>query len=584
VSQTLYRKYRSQRFADIVGQASVVRVLQNSIVRERLNHAYLFCGPRGTGKTSIARIFAKALNCLNPQDGDACGVCDVCKDIATGNAVDVIEIDAASNRGIDDIRDLRERVAYAPLELKRKVYIIDEVHMITPQGFNALLKTLEEPPSHVIFCLCTTEANKLPITILSRCIRFDFQRLPLDALAAHLEGIAQAENFTLEPGCGLKLARLAEGSARDAISLLDQLTVFCDSNITSADIDELFQLGDPAQVRGVVDSVLAGSSHDAIAAWENMLARGVDAGTFLLQLADELKARYLEAGTLQAKTALEAIWQGLNLLKYDNFPALLVELTLIQAAAGPTASAVAPQQQSSEPQRRPVDNSPSPAQRVAQLQREQRSAPHVPVRAEAIPQRPAATPPRVEPIQVHSPRVEATPVATVTPSPVRETAVQPAAPLPVGDAELLEAYRDKVLSIRQTTWVLLREGVRAVRSDNRLTLFFEERARPAYAFANTDSNLAILRDAARQLFGQHTVIELRREGEVYEAPQQEPTAESSTTNEARPTAPETLAAGTGSAEALESSSANGAGERLATFDDALRIFGGAEAGENNEAS
>jgi DNA polymerase-3 subunit gamma/tau len=563
VSQTLYRKYRSQRFADIVGQAPVVRVLQNSIVRGRLNHAYLFSGPRGTGKTSIARIFAKALNCLNPQDGDACGACDVCKDIAAGSAVDVIEIDAASNRGIDDIRDLRERVNYAPLELRRKVYIIDEVHMITGPAWNALLKTLEEPPSHVIFCLCTTEANKVPITILSRCIRFDFQRLPLDALAAHLESIAKAENFTLEPECGMKLAKLAEGSARDAISLLDQLTVFCDECITSADIDELFQLGDPSQVRVVVDSLLDGSSHDAIEAWEKMLARGLDAVTFMLQIADELKARYLSDGTAHAKRALEAIWQGLNLLKYDNFPPLLVELTLIHAAGG--ASTVAP----AEPPRR-VDNSPSPAQRVAQL----RPPPTVQART-ANPEplvQPAVTPP-----DITQPDVQ--------PQPARAEAPRhsPAPPSVKGDDELLETLREKVRSLRLTTFALLRTGVRALRDDNRVVLFFEDGARQAMAFASQPDAMAVLRDAARQLFGQHTVIELKREGDSDHPPiagSNSPDAPAP--NGGRPLEPANPAPMSQNGAALESNAAESTVERLATLDEAVQILENGTSGRSNE--
>ncbi|MDD5594223.1 MAG: DNA polymerase III subunit gamma/tau, partial [Candidatus Margulisbacteria bacterium] len=194
---SLYRKYRSQNFDEIIGQTVIVQTLKNAIKNNRLAHAYLFSGPRGTGKTSTARILAKALNCKDGPTATPCGKCDNCEKIRTGHAADVIEIDAASNRGIDEIRELRERVRYAPLEGRYKVYIIDEVHMLTSEAFNALLKTLEEPPSHTIFVLATTESQKVPLTIASRCQRLDFARLKLNEIKGQLQKIAEAEGFEI---------------------------------------------------------------------------------------------------------------------------------------------------------------------------------------------------------------------------------------------------------------------------------------------------------------------------------------------------------------------------------------------------
>jgi len=221
------RKYRPQTFDDIIGQNHVTRTLKNAVEQNRLAHAYLFVGPRGTGKTSTARILAKALNCIHGPTVTPCGKCDNCREIAGGNSLDVIELDAASNRGIDDVRELRDNVRYAPAKGRFKIYIIDEVHMLTKEAANALLKTLEEPPKHVIFCLATTEPEKLPITILSRCQRFDLHRIATNLIAQQLQLIATKEKLTLEAAAAHAIARGAEGGMRDAESMLDQLVAFC---------------------------------------------------------------------------------------------------------------------------------------------------------------------------------------------------------------------------------------------------------------------------------------------------------------------------------------------------------------------
>ncbi len=222
----LYRKWRPSGFKDVKGQDPIVRTLKNQITSGRIGHAYLFCGTRGTGKTSIAKIFAKAVNCENPQDGSPCGECQICKNIASGASLNVVEIDAASNNGVENIRDIREQVQYPPTEGKYRVYIIDEVHMLSTGAFNALLKTLEEPPSYVIFILATTEAHRIPITVLSRCQRYDFKRISIRTLTDRLKELSQAEQIEVEDSALTYIAKAADGSMRDALSLLDQCVAF----------------------------------------------------------------------------------------------------------------------------------------------------------------------------------------------------------------------------------------------------------------------------------------------------------------------------------------------------------------------
>ncbi len=222
----LYRKFRPPVFEDVKGQDHIITTLKNQIRSDRVGHAYLFCGTRGTGKTSVAKILAKAVNCENPVDGSPCGECEMCKEIATGNSMNVIEIDAASNNGVDNVREIIDEVSYSPTKGKRKVYIIDEVHMLSAGAFNALLKTLEEPPSYVMFILATTEVHKIPITILSRCQRYDFHRITIDTIEGRLKQVVDAEGIQVEERALRYIAKTADGSMRDSLSLLDQCIAF----------------------------------------------------------------------------------------------------------------------------------------------------------------------------------------------------------------------------------------------------------------------------------------------------------------------------------------------------------------------
>ena len=282
--RALYRKWRPQRFADVVGQAPIVTALQNQIVAGRIGHAYLFTGTRGTGKTTCAKIFAKAVNCLDHSSPDPCCQCEVCKGIDSGAIMDIIEMDAASNNGVDDIRDLRDEVAYLPSVCRYKVYIIDEVHMLSTQAFNALLKTMEEPPEHVIFILATTEVQKVPVTILSRCQRYDFARITADDIAGRLRYVAEQEKIDLDPNAAQLIGRLADGAMRDALSILDTCAGV-DNKVDEALVRRMAGVTDRGYLFEISDAIAA---RDSVAALEKISAlrqQSVDMRRLCMELA-----------------------------------------------------------------------------------------------------------------------------------------------------------------------------------------------------------------------------------------------------------------------------------------------------------
>lgn len=312
-SVALYRRYRPQTFSAIVGQEHVTRTLKNAIVSGQVAHAYLLAGSRGIGKTTIARLIAKAVNCTKAKDGEPCDACESCVAIREGRFLDLIEIDAASNRGIDEMRDLREKVRFAPSQGQYKVYVIDEAHQLTSEAFNALLKTLEEPPGHAIFVLATTESGKIPGTIVSRTQRFDLRRIPYKGVVAQLGAICQQEKLKVEPAALEAIARHAQGSLRDAESILDMVASFSDGRVTLADVDELLGVSDWEELTSLYDVLAASDGAGAVRLIGRLVDEGRDLRMFVRRALDHMRALVEVISTGKApETASEGLVSKLN--------------------------------------------------------------------------------------------------------------------------------------------------------------------------------------------------------------------------------------------------------------------------------
>lgn len=314
----LYRKFRPDEFEDVKGQDAIVRTLKNQINADRIGHAYLFCGTRGTGKTTVAKIFAKAVNCEHPVDGSPCGECAMCKSIAAGTSMNVIEIDAASNNGVDNIREIREEVTYRPTEGKYKVYIIDEVHMLSIGAFNALLKTLEEPPEYVIFILATTEAHKIPITILSRCQRYDFKRISIETIAARLRELIDKEGWDVEDKAVRYIAKMADGSMRDSLSLLDQCAAFyMNETLTYDHVLEVLGAVDTEVFSRLLRQLLAMDVHQVIETVDELVMQGRELSRLAADFTWYLRNLLLVKSSDNMEDVLDVSSENLALLKEE---------------------------------------------------------------------------------------------------------------------------------------------------------------------------------------------------------------------------------------------------------------------------
>ncbi len=315
----LYRKWRPSTFQDVKGQDHIVQTLKNQITTGRIGHAYLFCGTRGTGKTSIAKIFARAVNCEHPVDGSPCNECDTCRSISGNSSMNVVEIDAASNNGVENIREIREQVQYPPTEGRYRVYIIDEVHMLSTGAFNALLKTLEEPPSYVIFILATTEVHKIPITVLSRCQRYDFKRITIETITNRLKELSAAENIPVEDRALTYVAKAADGSMRDALSLLDQCVAFhYGSLLTYDNVLEVLGAVDSAVFSELLRAVLAKKTVECIRMLEEMVIQGRELGQFVTDFIWYLRNLLVLKSADDAEAMLEMSEDNLKQLREET--------------------------------------------------------------------------------------------------------------------------------------------------------------------------------------------------------------------------------------------------------------------------
>lgn len=537
--RALYREFRPETFSEVIGQDHITTILKNQVREGKISHAYLFCGSRGTGKTSSAKILARAVNCLSPKDGEPCMACEACRLSKAGSA-DVIEIDAASNNGVDNVRSLIEQAQFAPLELRYRVFIIDEVHMLSTAAFNALLKTLEEPPAHVLFILATTEPQKLPATIVSRCQRFDFHRLSIAHIITNLTMVLEKAGATIDPN-GLRLiARAADGGMRDALSLADQCLSFAGNTVSEQDVYDALGTVSGTTLERTAQALLSGNAADAVRALDDVIANGRDLGVFLNDLARHFRAlllaktcgdcadlldctddqmqRYLKAakGADESRIlyALEQMLKVQSTLKLFASPRIPIEAAFIRICRPvDDQSFAALESRVALLEQRPVSAAPAMAQRAEEPAYDEppmlEAPPAEPVfddpwetaQAQPAPAQQAETP-RTQPIAQPKPEPapEPKPAPEPAPGPKRESAPESAQS---GDAEAIWASaKKKILELNPMVFMYAKDTRGVQLSGDVLTVEFP---------ASQESKLNGI-TAARNLQTVKTAIESVRPG------------------------------------------------------------------------
>ncbi len=496
--RALYREYRPETFKEVIGQDHITTILKNQVREGKLSHAYLFCGSRGTGKTTSAKILSRAVNCLDPKDGEPCGVCAACRLVKAGSA-DVIEIDAASNNSVDNVRSLIEQAQFAPLELKYRVFIIDEVHMLSNAAFNALLKTLEEPPKHVLFILATTEPQKLPATIISRCQRFDFHRLTIAHIVTNLSAVLEKAGASIEPN-GLRLiARAADGGMRDALSLADQCLSFAGNKVTEQDVLDALGSVSAAALEDTAKALLSGEAKDAVRALDDVVRSGRDLGVFLgdlskhfralllaktcgdckdlLDCTDDQMARYLkvakDADEARILYAMEQILSVQSKLKLFPAPRIPIETMFLRIC-------------------RPADDASFAAleARVALLETRPAAAPVFEKRESAAP----APEPEPAPPWEEAPLPEEPPAPEPEPAPTAE----PPVPAPAANSEaadIWERAKQKIKEMNPMVFFYVKDTRGAAFEDDVLTVEFPATQENSMSGMRAARNLKIANDA-----------------------------------------------------------------------------------------
>ena len=519
-SEVLYRKWRPQSFSELVGQDPITQTVRNSLASGRVAHAYLFCGPRGTGKTSMGRLLAKAVNCLQPADGEPCNTCESCQAYLEGRAMDLVEMDAASNRGIDEIRKLRDRVGLAPMAGERKVYLVDEVHMLTAEAYNALLKTLEEPPPHIIFILATTEAHKVPATIISRCQRFDFHRLPLAAVVSRLEHICQQEGIQIEAAALQEIARSASGSLRDAINLVEQLSNYYGSSPSLEQVRDSLGLTADARGRQLVRHVLDKDLSAGLKLIAAVRDDGVDMRQFQREVVNYLRALLVakagaedtldlaaeeveEMRSVSSAASSEDILRALHGFGQADFrddpqSSLPLELALADQVLGPSAAA-----QVAAEEAEPVVRPPFPAGR--------QGAPRQPPKLRARLQETEKPAPKPSRAAAPSGEGEREPSKAAAPSDEGESQAAEAAPATATAAagdDLLQRIRLACKGVDHRVAAYL-NGTCEIKSleNGVLVLAFYQQSNFHREKIDTPDNRRIVEEAASRLMGQTITLE-----------------------------------------------------------------------------